>query len=74
MPCCRVVSPKSASAKPASTAPAGRYASAAQRFDQRPYEDRRQRAGGGRDANPNERHEPARSRVPTFAPNTKPTP
>ena len=54
--------------------PAGRYASVAQQFDQRPNEDRRQRTGGERDANPNERHEPARSRLPTFAPKTKPNP
>jgi hypothetical protein len=71
-PCWRVVSPKSTRAKLASAAPAGRYATAAQQSDQRPDEDRRQRVGAERDANPNERHEPARSRVPTFALKTRP--
>ena len=61
-------------AKPASAAHAGRYASAAQQSDQRPDEDRRQRVGAERDANPNERHERARSRMPTFAPKTRPNP
>jgi hypothetical protein len=60
--------------KAVSAAPAGRYASAAQKFDQPQGEDRRQRTEGEPDANPNEHHEPARTRAPTFAPKTRPNP
>ena len=42
--------------------PRRRYASAAEQLDQRPDEDHRQRVGGQRDANADERHEPAGSR------------
>src|SRR5262245_66629994 len=58
MPCCRVVNPKSTSPNPESAAPAPDTPPAAQKLDQRTDEDHRQRSGGERDADADERDQP----------------